>query len=52
MPHWNLNGNFLTSIISFQLSRLEDLHSIGYVHCDLKPDNILIEDEDSQLNSK
>jgi len=26
------------------ISLLEKLHSIGYIHCDIKPDNIMIGD--------
>jgi serine/threonine protein kinase len=28
------------------LDRLESLHKLGYLHCDLKPDNILLKSDD------
>lgn len=28
------------------LDRLESLHKLGYLHCDLKPDNILLRSDD------
>ena len=38
-------ADFLTSILSAVLQILEQVHRLGYFHCDIKPNNILIDDE-------
>jgi len=39
--HQVVTSLFALSDYCVKLSRLECLHEMGYVHCDLKPDNIL-----------
>ena len=43
----------IITIAIHSLTLLERLHSIGYIHCDIKPDNIVIgnfELDENELN--
>lgn len=37
----------MTSLLPTQLSALKRIHSLGYLHCDLKPDNVLLKTDDT-----
>lgn len=37
--------------IFFQIDRIEIMHKAGYVHCDLKPDNILVGNKPESINT-
>ena len=45
----NSNVNTLMDLGKFMIKSLQKLHSWGYVHCDIKPSNILYENENDEI---